>query len=253
MSADTEIKYRYALQQGDNSLILAQRLCEWCGHGPVLEQDIALSNIALDLLGQARLWLSYAAELEGRNRTEDDLAFLRDEREFRNVLLVEQPNGHWGATIIRQFLYDTYSFYWYQGLRESADERMAAIAEKAIKETTYHLRFSSEWTIRLGDGTDESRRKMQEALDMLWPYSGELCAPSETDQAAFKLGIAPDLQAVKEKWGQKVREIFEEATLSIPENAYMHVGGKEGLHTEHLGHILPEMQFLQRAYPGAKW
>ncbi|MFN4079800.1 MAG: 1,2-phenylacetyl-CoA epoxidase subunit PaaC [Saprospiraceae bacterium] len=253
MNSYTEIRYRYALQQGDNTLILAQRLSEWCGHGPALEQDIALSNIALDLLGQARMWLSYAAELEGRNRTEDDLAFLRDEREFRNVLLVEQPNGHWGTTILRQFFYDAYSYYCYQALRDSADERMAAIAEKAIKETTYHLRFSSEWTIRLGDGTDESRQKMQEALDVLWPYTGELCIPGEVDRIACEQGIAPDLNAIKGKWLQKVSEVLEEAHLNAPADTYMHTGGKEGLHTEHLGHILPEMQFLQRAYPGAKW
>lgn len=253
MNANTEIRYRYALQQGDNALILAQRLSEWCGHGPALEQDIALSNIALDLLGQARMWLSYAAELEGRNRTEDDLAFLRDEREFRNVLLVEQPNGHWGVTILRQFFYDAYSFYSYQALRDSADERMAAIAEKALKETTYHLRFSSEWTIRLGDGTDESRQKMQEALEVLWPYAGELCIPGEVDRIACEQGIAPDLIAIKSKWMQRVSEVLDEAKLNVPADAYMHTGGKEGLHTEYLGRILPEMQFLQRAYPGAKW
>ncbi len=243
----------YLLQMGDNALILSHRLGEWCGHGPVLEQDIALTNIALDLLGQARMWLSYAGEVEGAGRTEDDLAYLRDAHQFRNVLLVEQPNGDWAHTIVRQFFFDAYHYYCYQTLLQSRDERVAAIAEKALKEVTYHLRYSSEWTIRLGDGTEESHRRMQAAVDDLWMFTGELTTPNEVEREAAAAGIGPDLGQVKALWDAKVHEVLEEATLATPTNNWMQSGGKDGRHTEHLGYILAEMQFLQRAYPGLQW
>ncbi len=246
-------KFNYVLHLGDNALILSQRLGEWCGHGPVLEQDIAMTNIALDLLGQARMLLSYAGELEGAQRTEDTLAYFRDEPEFRNVLLVEQPIQDWAHTIVRQFFFDTYNYYHCQALLHSSDERLAAIAEKAFKEITYHLRYSSEWTIRLGDGTDLSRQKMQNAVDNLWMYTGELTTPNATDQAAAAEGFGVDLLKIKPLWDAKVSAVLQEATLKKPDQQWMQSGGKDGRHTEHLGFILAEMQHLQRSYPGQSW
>lgn len=243
----------YVLQLGDNALILSHRLSEWCGHGPVLEQDIALTNIALDLLGQARMLLSYAAELEGRGRSEDDIAYFRDAHQFHNVLLVEQPNQDWAYTIMRQFFFDVFQYHNYQALRSSRDERLAAIAEKSLKEVTYHLRYSSEWVLRLGDGTEISHQKMQAALNDLWPFSGELTTPSAADQAAYEVGIGPNLLDIKVLWQKKVEEVLAEATLTKPTNHWMQSGGKQGRHTEHLGFILAEMQHLQRMYPGNKW
>ncbi len=245
--------FSYVLQLGDNALILSHRLSQWCGHGPVLEQDIALTNIALDLLGQARLLLTYAGELEGQGRSEDDLAYFRDAHQFRNVLLVEQPNDDWAHTIVRQFFFDTYHYYHYQALLHSRDERLAAIAEKAFKEVTYHLRYSSEWTVRLGDGTEESHRRMQAAVDDLWMFTGELTTPTPIEQEAAEAGMGPDLTQIKPLWEAKVREVLQEATLALPTSSWMQSGGKEGRHTEHLGYILAEMQFLQRAYPGLQW
>jgi ring-1,2-phenylacetyl-CoA epoxidase subunit PaaC len=255
MDADQKIISRQlALHLGDNTLILAQRLSEWCGHGPVLEQDIALTNLALDLLGQAQLYYAWSADLEGSGKSEDDIAFLRDTQEFRNVLLVEQPNQDWAFTIARQFFFDVYHFYFCSGLCKSSDKRFAEIAEKAIKEVTYHLRFSSEWVIRLGDGTTESHQKMQTAINELYMFTGELYTPGPLDKAAASIGIAPDLDAIANLWHQKVKQVLEEATLSIPDPAtWMQSGGKSGTHTEHLGYILAEMQYLQRAYPGSKW
>ena len=242
-----------ALQLGDNTLILAQRISEWCGHGPVLEQDIALTNIALDLLGQTRMYLSYAAELLNDGRTEDDLAFLRDAPQFRNIQLVEQPNTDFGYTLARQFFFDVWHFYYVTELKQSKEVRLQEIAEKAIKEITYHLRFSSEWVIRLGDGTEESHERMQNAVNDLWMYTGEMCIPNETDIAAAKAGIAPDLAAILPKWKAKVIEVLTSATLTVPADIWMQRGGKNGVHTEHLGFILAEMQHLQRAYPGSQW
>lgn len=247
------LRFHYVLQLGDNALILAQRLGEWCGHGPVLEQDIALTNISLDLLGQARLLLSYAAELEGKGRSEDDLAFLRDEQEFRPVLLVEQPNQDWAYTIARQFFFDAFNFYNYQALLHSTDARLSAIAEKAIKEVTYHLRFSSEWMVRLGDGTDTSHRKIQTAVDDLWMFTGELTSPSAVDSEAAQAGYGVDLNRIKPLWQEKVRSVLEEATLRLPEDGWMQSGGKDGRHTEYLGFMLAEMQHLPRTYPGLEW
>ena len=245
--------FDYVLRLGDNALILAQRLGEWCGHGPVLEQDIAMTNIALDLLGQARLLLSYAGEMEGKGRTEDDLAGFRETQQFRNVLLVEQPNQDWAFTIARQFFFDAYNYYNYEALRQSKDERLAAIAEKALKEVTYHLRFSSEWMLRLGDGTELSHQKIQTAVDELWSFTGELTTPNATDSAMHAAGIAPDLLTIKPLWEKKVAAVLAEATLEQPAAGWMQSGGKDGRHTEYLGFMLAEMQHLQRTYPGQTW
>ncbi len=243
----------YTLRLGDNALILSQRLGEWCGHGPVLEQDIALTNIALDLLGQARMLLAYAGEQEGQNRTDDDLAYFRDAHQFRNILLVEQPNEDFAHTVLRQLFFDAHNFYNYQALTHSSDERLAAIAAKSLKEVTYHLRYSSEWTIRLGDGTDLSHQKMQEALNNFWMFSGELSTPNETDTALAEASIAPDLKEIGKLSQAKIKTVLDEATLSIPENSWMQSGGKEGRHSEHLGFMLAEMQHIQRTYPGLQW
>ncbi|MFN0034110.1 MAG: 1,2-phenylacetyl-CoA epoxidase subunit PaaC [Saprospiraceae bacterium] len=245
--------FDYLLRLGDNTLILSQRLSEWCGHGPVLEQDIAMANIALDLLGQARMLLTYAGETEGKGRSEDDLAYFRDVHQYRNCLLLEQPNGDWAHTTVRQLFFDAFNFHQLQALRHSTDQRLADIAEKALKEATYHLRFSSEWVIRLGDGTELSHQKMQTAVDTLWPFTGELMVPDELDHQMATDGIAPDLLEIKTLWEKKVKETLEEATLLLPTNTWMQSGGKQGRHTEHLGFMLAEMQHLQRAYPGNVW
>lgn len=247
------MNFQYLLQLGDNALILSQRLGEWCGHGPVLEQDIAMTNISLDLLGQARMLLTYAGELDGQGKSEDDLAYFRDAHQFHNVLLVEQPNTDWAFTIVRQFFFDVFNFYNYSALLQSRDERLAAIAEKSLKEVTYHLRYSSEWVVRLGDGTETSHQKMQTALDELWMFTGELTTPSEADRLMAEAGIAPDLLKIKPLWDAKVAAVLEEATLKKPENDWMQSGGKAGRHTEYLGYILAEMQHLQRTYPGNEW
>ena len=245
--------FEYLLQLGDNALILSQRLGEWCGHGPVLEQDIALTNMALDLLGQARMLLTHAGNIEGKGHTEDDLAYFRDAHQFYNVLLVEQPNVDWAYTIVRQFFFDTWNYFHYQALLESRDEQLAAIAEKSLKEVTYHLRFTSEWMLRLGDGTELSHQKMQQAVDDLWPFTGELTTPSPADQWAADAGIGADLSKIKVLWQQKVAAVLAEATLQQPAGEWMQKGGKTGRHSEHLGFILAEMQHLQRTYPGNVW
>ncbi len=246
-------KLDYLLRLGDNALILGQRLGEWCGHGPVLEQDIALTNVALDLIGQARSWLTYAGEVEGRGRGEDQLAFLRDAWDFRNLLLVEQPNGDFAHTLARQFFFDAFHHPLMEQLLRSSDQQIAAIAEKAIKEVTYHLRYSSEWIIRLGDGTEESHRRMQTAVDDLWMYTGECYTPDEVDKSARETGLGADLEAIGKAWHARVDDIFEQATLKMPAGEWMQSGGKQGRHTEHLGYILADMQFLQRAYPDMEW
>jgi ring-1,2-phenylacetyl-CoA epoxidase subunit PaaC len=250
----SELHVGYLLQLGDNALVLAQRLGEWCGHGPMLEQDIALTNIALDLVGQARNLYQHAAEIEGKGRKEDDLAYFRNERQFRNLLLTEQENGHWGKTILRQFFFDAFNYYNYQALCQSKDAQLAAIAEKAIKEVTYHLRFSSEWMIRLGDGTPESNARMQEALSELWTYTGEATMPSIYDDWAVANGIGVDLLAIKPTIEAKIVEVLAEAKLEAPEQqVFMQSGGKQGKHTEVLGVLLAEMQHLSRSFPGAEW
>lgn len=246
-------KLRYILHLADNALILGHRLSEWCGHGPVLEQDMAMTNIALDLVGQARSLYQYAAEVEGKGNSENDLAYLRDALDFRNVLLVELPNQDFAYTVIRQFLFDTFNYYNYKALTQSNDTQLAAIAEKSLKEVTYHLRWSSEWTIRLGDGTEESHRRIQTALNDYWVYTGELCAPSPLDIAASEARYGSDLTAIQPLWENHISKILAKATLQQPEKGWMQSGGKTGEHTEYLGFILADMQFLQRAYPGAEW
>ena len=248
-----EALYQYTLQIADNALILGQRLGEWCGHGPVLEQDIALTNIALDLMGQARSLMSYAAEVEEKNRTEDQVAFLRKEHEYRNAILVEQPNEDFAYTIVRQFLFDSFHYYFQEALQSSKDERLSAIATKSLKEIRYHLKFSSEWMIRLGDGTDLSHEKIQTALDDLWMYSGELTTPNELDQLMAEAGVGVDLNKIKPAIQERVMEIVKLATLQIPSADWMQTGGKDGRHTENMGFILSEMQYMQRAYPNMEW
>ena len=243
----------YTLRLADTSLILGHRLSEWCGHGPALEQDIALSNIALDLIGQARNYYQYAAELEGNNRTEDDLAYLRDERAYRNVLLVELPNGDFGKTIMRQFLFDAFHVPFLEVLQNSPNEKLAAIAQKSLKEARYHLKWSSEWVIRLGDGTEESHKRVQQSLNDLWAYTGELTTPNATDILLLEYNMVPDLIAIQPLWQQTVTTVLKEATLTSPTKTWMQKGGKEGIHTEYLGFILAEMQHLQRTYPGCEW
>lgn len=243
----------YLLRLGDNTLILSQRLSEWCGHGPVLEQDIALTNIALDLLGQTRMYLSYAGETEEKGRSEDDIAYFRDAPQFQNCLLVERPNGDFGQTIVRQFFFDAFNFYQLQALRQSTDQRLADIAEKALKEATYHLRFSSEWVIRLGDGTELSKQKIQAAVNTLWAFTGEMTTPDALDLEMAEQGIAPDLLKIKVLYDKKIAEVLEEATLTMPSNTWMQSGGKQGKHSEHLGFLLAEMQHIQRTYPGQVW
>lgn len=243
----------YTLHLADNALIIGHRNSEWCGHGPVLEQDIAISNIALDFIGQARNLYQYAAELSGNDATEDSLAFLRDVPEFKNLLITELPNGDWAQTTLRQFLFSTYQYYFYQQLQNSSDTRLAAIAAKSLKEVTYHLRWSSEWVIRLGDGTEESKQRLLTAVDEVWNFTGEMFLPANYETALLQNHIGVDLTTIREQWLQKVQEVFAEATIGIPEKSWAQQGGKTGIHTEHLGYILAEMQFLQRAYPGAEW
>ena len=243
--------FDYLLRLGDNALILSHRLGEWCGHGPVLEEDIALTNVALDLLGQARLWLGYAGELVGRD--EDQLAFLREAGEFRNVLLVEQPNGDFAQTIARQFFFDAWHHLLLGRLSDSSDERVRAIAAKALKEVTYHLRRSADWVIRLGDGTEESHKRIGRAAGDLWMYTGELFEMDAVEEEMKQAGIGCDLESLRAPWLAEVSRVFREATLEIPQQTWMQHGGKRGVHSEKMGFILAEMQFLQRAYPGAKW
>jgi ring-1,2-phenylacetyl-CoA epoxidase subunit PaaC len=245
--------FNYLLSLGDNALILSQRLGEWCGHGPVLEQDIALTNTALDLLGHTRLLFACAGELEGAGRSEDDIAYFRDAHQFRNVLLVEHPNLDWAYTMARQFFFDAFNFHNWQALVASKDTALSAIAEKALKEATYHLRFSAEWMVRLGDGTELSHQKIQRAVDDLWMYTGELLTPASFEMKMIEAGIAPEPDALKALWHAKVDAVLMEATLKKPTGTWMQTGGKEGRHTEHLGYMLAEMQFLQRTYPGQEW
>ena len=248
----------YTLYLADSALILSHRNSEWTGHGPVLEQDIAISNIALDLIGQARNFYDYAARQinqSGLNdpATEDSLAYLRDVPEFKNCLLAELPRGDWAVTILRQFFFSAYQTLLFEKLQHSGVDDLAAIAEKSLKEATYHLRWSSEWVIRLGDGTQESRSRILDALDQLWMYTGELLEPAHYELAAAVEGYGPDPATLKETWLEKIQEVFEEAVLPVPGNEWMQTGGKTGKHTEHLGQLLAEMQFMQRAYPGMEW
>lgn len=266
----------YTLYLADNASIMSHRLGEWCGHGPILEQDIALTNVSLDDIGQARSFYQYAAELvnalpaadkktlfsdmvlnskiaTGEAIDEDDLAYLRDAGDYRNVLLTEQPNKDWAYTVTRSFFYDSFMHLFYTALLTSKDERLASIAEKSLKEVTYHLRWSSEWMIRLGDGTQESHERVQNAVNDLWMYTGEMFKMTATDKAMTDAGIGVAVDSLKSTWTNNITAILKEATLTIPTDAWMQEGGKEGRHSEHLGYILAEMQFVQRTYPGLEW
>ena len=245
--------YHYILGIADNSLILGQRLGELTGHGPSLETDIACTNISLDLFGQVRSYFQYAAKIAGDKRTEDDIAMLRKEREYVNVLLVEQPNRDFAYTMARQFLFDVYHLLFLQELEKSKDLTLSAIATKSIKEVSYHERFSGDWVKRLGDGTELSKAKMQDAIDGLWTYTDELFHQTEADKAMVAEGIGVDVTKLKETYYKKVNAILEEATLEIPESKWFQKGGKEGIHTEHLGYLLAELQYMQRAYPNMEW
>jgi ring-1,2-phenylacetyl-CoA epoxidase subunit PaaC len=245
--------FTYTLRLADNALVLGHRLSEWVGHAPVLEEDLALGNLALDLIGQARAFYTYAGEVEGKGRDEDALAYLRDAGDYRNVLLVEQPNGDFAATMTRQVIYSAFARPFFEQLQASKDATLAAIAAKALKEMTYHLRHSAEWIVRLGDGTEESHRRAQDALDELWPYTGELFEIDRIERALIDVGIAVDVAALRSVFERTMDEILAEATLQRPRDGYMQSGGRSGRHSEHLGYILAHLQFLQRAYPGAKW
>lgn len=245
--------YNYILGIADNTLILGQRLGELCGHGPNLETDIACTNISLDLLGQTRSYYQYAAKVVGNGATEDTIAFLRREREYTNVLLVEQPNTDFGYVITRQFLFDVYHLMFLEQLQHSQDETLAAIARKAIKEVSYHQRFSSDWIKRLGDGTEESHQRAQQALDALWPYTNELFSMTEADAEMLAQGVGVDLTKLKANYLEKVTATIDEATLQIPENAFFQKGGKQGIHTEHMGYLLADLQYMQRTYPNMQW
>lgn len=245
--------YNYILSIADNSLILAQRLGELCGHGPTLETDIAGTNIALDLIGQTRNYYQYAAKIQGEGKSEDDLAFLRLERDYKNVLLVEQPNEHFGYVMGRQFLFDVYHLMFMNELLNSKDETLVAIAKKGIKEVSYHKRFSGDWVKRLGDGTEESNQKMQEAIDELWAYTDELFDQTEADQAMIAEGIAVDTSKFKETYFEEVSALLKQANLEVPERTNFIKGGKKGIHSEHMGYILSDMQYMQRTYPNMEW
>jgi ring-1,2-phenylacetyl-CoA epoxidase subunit PaaC len=249
----SDARFRYLLRLADTSLVLGQRLGEWVGHAPALEEDLGLANLSLDLIGQARLLFTYAGELEGKGRDEDQLAFLRDGTDFFNVTLAEQPNGDFAHTIVRQLLLDAWQLELYEELQHSSDERLAAIATKALKETRYHFRYSAGWVVRLGDGTAESKARVQVAFDELWRFTGELFTLDEIDAAMVAQKVAPDLATLKPKWIARIDEVLREATLTRPADIAYPWHGKSGRHTEHLGYLLAEMQFLQRAYPGAQW
>ena len=260
MNRDVQL-FDYLQRLGDTDVVLAQRLGEWVGHGPVLEEDIALTNVGLDLLGQGRMWLSYAGEVEARfrdqGRTEDQLAFLRDGGAYRNLLLVEMPNGDFAATMARQFYFDRFHLLLLRALTGSTDPRVAEIAAKGFKEVSYHAERSMDWVVRLGDGTEESHARMQRALDDLWVYTGEMFTADATELALTEAGIGADPRVLRESWLASVVAVVDEATLTLPSGEWMQGGngrgGKQGVHTEHLGHLLTEMQHLQRAYPGATW
>ncbi|WP_046756161.1 1,2-phenylacetyl-CoA epoxidase subunit PaaC [Kordia jejudonensis] len=245
--------YNYILELADNCLIAGQRLGELCGHGPSLETDIACTNISLDLFGQTRSYFQYAADIKGEDATEDSIAFLRFEREYKNVLLVEQPNRDFAYTLARQYLFDVYHLLLLEKLQFSQDLTLSAIAKKSIKEVSYHVRFTGDWIKRLGDGTEESHAKMQEAIDGLWTYTNELFEVTEEAKTLAEEGIAVDVSTLKKTYYEKVTALLTEATLTIPESKYFQKGGKAGIHTEHMGYLLADMQYMQRAYPNMKW
>lgn len=245
--------FEYLLRLGDDRLVLGHRLSEWCGHGPILEEDIATANIALDLIGQGTLFLKLAGQAEGAGRDEDALAFFRETVEYRNLRMVELPRGDFAFTMVRQFLFDAFSVHLLGALQASAHPDIAAIAAKALKETRYHVRHSSEWVLRFGGGTEESRQRAQNAVDALWRFTGEMFHSDEIDNQLAAESVAADLKAVETGWHTMVGEVFARATLTIPENTFMMRGGRNGIHTEHLGHMLSEMQIVARSHPGAEW
>jgi len=246
--------FEFLLRQGDNTLILSHRVSEWCGHAPVLEEDIALANIALDLLGQAQMWLGLAGEVEGAGRSADDLAMLRDAWDFRNAILVERPNGHFGQTMMRQFLFDAYHVELLSELTNSSDARITAIAAKSLKEVEYHVERSATTIIALGDGTQESHARMQAALDDQWTFAGEFFETDAGDETLNEAGIAPLPSSLRSRFDARAKAVLGAATLAIPNTSFAHSGGRSGKqHSEHLGHLLTQMQWLQRAYPGATW
>jgi ring-1,2-phenylacetyl-CoA epoxidase subunit PaaC len=246
-------RLRYVLRLADTSLVLGQRLGEWVGHAPALEEDLGLANISLDLIGQARLLLTYAGEIEGKGRTEDEFAMSRDQSDFFNLALAEQPNGDFACTMVRQLLIDAFQLELYEALQHSKDARLAEFAAKAVKETRYHFRYSASWIVRLGDGTDESHRRTQDALNDLWRFTQELFAADDVDETLARDGIAPVLGELAPRWSARIDEVLKEATLKRPADVRYTWHGKRGDHTEHLGYLLAEMQFLHRAYPGASW
>jgi ring-1,2-phenylacetyl-CoA epoxidase subunit PaaC len=246
-------KFEYCLNLADSALILSQRLGEYCGHGPVLEEDIALTNISLDLLGQARNFLSLAGEIEGKGRTEDSLAYFRDSKDFRNLLITELPNNDYAYTMARQFFYDMFRYLQFEKLMKSADENMAGLAAKSFKEITYHLRHSAYWMRCFGEGTEESQRRVQNAVDSLWMYTGDFFESNDQIRLLHENGIVPDPKALEVEWLQKVEELFAISSLRMPEKQFMQKGSRNGMHTEYLGHLLTEMQSIQRAYPGLEW
>ncbi len=243
----------YATRLGDNALVLAQRMIEFVAAGPELEEELANANFALDYIGQARMFYTYAGECEGEGRTEDDFAYRRPEHEYRNLLLVEQPHGHFGDALVRQFLFEAFYVHLLDALTRCSDEGLSVIAARAVKEVRYHLRHSSEWLIRLGDGTDESHARVQASLDDLWRFTGEMFAPDKLDDEVRELFNGPHLEIIEAEWRKEVRAVLEEATLAVPDDQWMASGGKQGRHSEHLGFLLAELQYLQRAYPGASW
>jgi ring-1,2-phenylacetyl-CoA epoxidase subunit PaaC len=248
-----EALFNYCLRLGDTSLILAQRLSEWTGHGPFLEEDLALTNIALDIFGRAKSLLEYAGKVEGKGRNEDQLAFFRTDREYFNTLIAEQPNGDYAKTILRQAFIDCFDLLFYTELTKSSDQTLAGIAQKSVKEIAYHKRHSFSWVNRFGNGTEESMQRLSDAFAELWQYTGEFFEMTETDSILIKEGIAVDLSKLRDSWEKDIKSLLHEAHLQIPPDAYMQKGGKQGYHGEHLGHLLAEMQSLPRAYPDAKW
>ncbi len=253
MMTQNENLIHFLFRLGDNSLILGQRLAEWCSKGPTLEEDVALTNISLDNFGQARMIFSHLAEVENNRKTEDDYAFRRNEREFYNALIVERPIGHFGDTIARSFLFDAFQYHFYKELTKSNNEFLAALAAKSLKEVQYHVRHSGEWVVRLGDGTEESKEKIQKSINDLWEYTGDMFTTDAKIDALTNDGIAPDYNLIKENWVKTVEEVLYRATLKKPEDSYMQNGSLEGRHSEFLGHLLGDMQYLQRAYPNAEW
>lgn len=253
MKPENDALFQFLLRMGDNCLVLSHRLSEWCGHAPALEEDIALANTALDLIGQAQLWLELAGKTEGQGRSADNLAYLRDTHDYRNALLVEQLNGDFAETLMRQFLFDAWHLPMVQALRASSVKEIADIAEKSTPEVTYHLERSTDLIIRLGDGSKESHARMQDALNTLWRYPGELMISDDIDLMLADRQIAPQLAEIKQQWVAKVEAALDQATLIQPQNNYVQQGGKTGVHSEHMGYLLAEMQYLQRSYPGVTW